>query len=168
MFTVTKAANTSNLREVTLDFGDGSSLSLGTLAAGNALVSHTYNGPSGVTAASYTATVRAIDVNNEQTSATTIVNINPSAPLQVAIAGTVGTPTSGRTPVAFTATVLPAVGGADVVRSFAWDFGDGSTATTSGNTTSHVYSSSGARTVVVTVTTLDGRTAIGQTEVNIP
>jgi PKD repeat protein len=50
-----------------------------------------------------------------------------------------------------------------MVQSFKWDFGDGSTATTSGGVTSHVYTSNGAKEATVTVETTDGRTATGRT-----
>ena len=169
-FTVTKGTNTSALRDATIDFGDGTTQGLGNLAGGPAVISHSYTGPSGSSPRGYTATVRATDVNNETTTASTNVTITPRAPLSVTLAGTVGTGTANKT-VTFTATVKPDVGGADVAQSFDWDFDfDGSfvaDATTSGNTTAHVYSS-GTHTAAVRVTTTDGRTATGQTEVSVP
>jgi len=170
-FTVSKGSGTSSLRDVTVDFGDGITQGLGNLAGGNATVTHTYNGPSGSAPATYVATVRATDVNGETTSASTGVTIGARAPLGVSI--TAGSPaTSGNfVTVQFTADVTPATGGADVVQSYAWDFdGDGNIdTTTSGKTTSHVYNKGdGRKTVTVKVTTTDGRTATGQTEIVIP
>ena len=52
--------------------------------------------------------------------------------------------------------------------NYEWDFGDGSTATTSAATTAHVYATSGTeqrRVVTVTIRTQDGRTASGRTEI---
>ena len=170
-FTVTKGTNTSALRDATIDFGDGTTQGLGNLAGGAAAVSHSYAGPSGSSPRGYTATVRATDVNNETTIASTNVTITPRAQLSVTLAATAGTGSGART-VTFTATVKPDVGGADVAQSFDWDFDfDGSfdvNATTSGNTTAHVYDSSGRKTAAVRVTTTDGRTATGQTEINLP
>jgi hypothetical protein len=170
-FTVTKGANTSTLRDATIDFGDGSTQSLGNLAGGAAAVSHTYAGPSGSSPRGYTATVRATDVNNETTIASTNVTIAPRAPLSVALAAAAGTGSNNRT-VTFTATVKPDVGGADVAQSFEWDFEFDGTfaadATTSGNSTAHVYGNPGQKTAAVRVTTTDGRTATGQTEINLP
>ena len=167
VFTVSKGTGTSNLRDTTIEFGDGITQGLGNLAGGSATVTHTYNGPSGSSPAAYTALVRATDVNGETASASTTVTVSPRAPLGVTITATAGTPSGGRTSIAFSANVTPATGGADVAQSFSWNFGDGSTATTSGKDITHVYNTaSGPYTVSVTVTTTDGRAASGQTQVN--
>jgi hypothetical protein len=170
-FTVTKAANTSTLRSSTINFGDGSSQQLGNLAGGTAAVTHTYSGPGGSGAAGYVATVTATDVNGEVSTASSAVTVTARLPLSVGLAASQGTPSGQQTPVTFTATVKPDVGGADVAQSFDWDFdGDGSIdATTSSNSTTHFYSTgTGVRTVTVKVTTTDGRTATGQTQINVP
>ena len=159
-FTVAKATGSSVLRDVTLDFGDGTSQGLGTLAGGSVKVSHTYNGSSGSTA-SYVATARATDVEGERSNATTLVNVTPRAPLSVDLAVAPG---DGTHPVTetFTATVNGGTGA-----RFDWDFGDGATATTASNKTSHVYSTANNYTATVTVTTTDGRTATGRVEFNV-
>jgi hypothetical protein len=171
VFTVTKGSNTSNLRDVTVDFGDGSSQSVGTLSGGPATVSHTYSGPSDSSSRTYTATARAVDVNGEVTSASTTVTITPRGQLTVSVVAdtsSAAVPTVGKQ-VTFTATV----NGGEPLK-FDWDFGDGSTATTSatGTTTgggfeskvNHVYRTNGRYTTTVTVTTTDGRTASARTE----
>ena len=93
-------------------------------------------------------------------------------PLSVTITATAGTASGGSQPWTFTANVTPATGGADQVESYTWNFGDGATATTSGNSTTHVYDrgNNGRRIVTVSVRTVDGRSVTGQTEilVNIP
>jgi PKD repeat protein len=163
-FTVTKGANTSTLRDATIDFGDGTSHGLGTLAGGAVTVTHSYAGPTGSGPRGYTATVRATDVNNETTNVSTSLTITPRAPLTVDLtADTAATPVPnvGKL-VTFTATV----NGGDPLK-FDWDFGDGSTATTASPSpakTSHVYRANGLYTATVTVTTTDGRTAIGRVE----
>lgn len=160
IFTITKPTTSSSLRDVTLNFGDGTSQSVGTLSGGTATVSHTYNGPSGTSPAAYTAVARAIDVNGEATTASANVNVTARAPVTVLLAAA---PTAGRN-VNFTATVT---GG--TAQIYAWDFdADGTIdATTNVNTTNHVYGGTGAMTATVTVTTTDGRTGTGRVEFTV-
>jgi hypothetical protein len=165
VFTVTRPTGTSTLRSATIDFGDGSSQALGNLA-GEATVAHVYAGPSGSNPVTYTATVTAIDINGETATAAVPVNVIPRAPLSVTLTVALGTAVVGVGQSAtFTATVTPAAGGADVVESFSWDFGDNETATTAGGTTSHVYTGGATRrTATVTVRTTDGRSATARAE----
>jgi PKD repeat protein len=53
------------------------------------------------------------------------------------------------------------------VASYAWTFGDGTSATTSGATTSHTYAAAGDRTVRVTIRTTTNRTATGSTNITV-
>ena len=160
VFTVSKGSGTSNLRDVTIDFGDGTSQSLGTLAGGSATISHTYAGPTGSSPRGYTAVSRATDVNNETTSPSTGVLITPRAPLTVLLEVSL-TPSSGHpTTATFTATVT----GGDAV-TYDWDFGDGTpVVTTTVNKTTHVYGNADHYTATVTVKTTDGRTGTGRVE----
>jgi hypothetical protein len=159
-FDIAKATASSALRDATINFGDGSSQSLGTLAGGTVTVAHSYPGSSST--ATYTAVVTATDLDNERSTASTIVNVTPRSALSVDLAATQSSSvaTQGQT-VSFTATVA---GG--TAQSFAWDFdGDGTVdATTSSNKTSHVYTANGRYTAIVTVQTIDGRSASGRTE----
>ena len=174
LFTVTKATGSSTLSTATLDFGDGTSLhSLGNLAGGSATVTRTYSGPTGAIAVSYTAVVQATDINGESASTSTIVVVTPRAtltPINVALSATSETATAQGQRWVFTAT---ATGGGEgtanaAIESYAWDFKDGTTATTSGNATAHVYATTTAGAtyaVTVTATTADHRTAVGRTEI---
>jgi hypothetical protein len=173
LFTVTKGSSSSALRSATIDFGDGITQGLGTLASGSTTASHTYNGPDGSTARPYTATVSATDINGESTSASTIVTITPKPPLtpiSVNITAVKSTATATGQRWEFTA---DATGGGEgtanaTFESYAWDFGDGTSVTTSGKTTAHVYDTASTEqkyTVSVTVRTTDGRTATGRTEI---
>src|SRR5262245_56338320 len=159
-FEVAKATGSSALREVTINFGDGTSQGLGTLSGGAATVAHTYSGSSNGTTATYSAVVTATDVDNERSTTSTIVNVTPRSPLTIDLAAAQSP--AGSQVVAFTATVT---GG--VAQSFAWDFdGDGTVdATTSSGKTTRVYTSTGRKTVIVTVQTTDGRSATAQTDV---
>ena len=174
LFTISRPTGSSALRTATIDFGDGSSQTLGNLAGGTATVTHTYSGPSGTTSVAYTATVQGTDINGESQSAATTVIITPKptiTPINVTLTATSGTATAGGQRWEFTAT---ATGGGDngtgnaAIQSYSWDFGDGSSATTSGNTTAHVYTTKTTEqpmTVTVTARTADGRTATGRTEI---
>ena len=164
VFTVSKGTGTSNLRDVTIDFGDGTTQGVGTLAGGAATVSHNYAGPGGSGSRTYIATARAVDVNGETSSASTNVTITPRAQLTVDLAATKQTAVNGTgQQVDFTATVT----GGDP-QSFLWDFNDGaSTVTTTTSKTSHVYTRDGNYAPTVTVTTTDGRTGSGRTEIII-
>jgi len=173
LFTVTKPTGSSTLRTATIDFGDSTSQSLGNLASGSATITHAYNGPSGSTALAYTATVQSTDITGESASASTTVIITPRAvltPLNVRVEGTKETATAAGQRWTFTAT---ATGGAEgtanaSIESFAWEFGDDATATTSSNVTARVYETTTTgqrRTVTVTARTADGRTATGRTEI---
>jgi hypothetical protein len=78
-FDVAKATGSSTLRDVTINYGDGTSQSLGTLAGGTITVAHSYPGSSNI--ATYTAVVTATDLDNERSTVSTIVNVTPrSAP----------------------------------------------------------------------------------------
>jgi hypothetical protein len=165
LFTVTRPTGSSTLRTATLDFGDGTSQALGNLGGGTATVTHTYAGPTDSNQRVYTATVQATDINGESQSASTTVIVNPRSQLAVSLSATSGTATPGGQRWEFTATVTPSDSG---VQSYTWDFGDGDSATTSGNVTAHVYDTDDEetpRTVTVTVRTSDGRTATGRTEI---
>jgi hypothetical protein len=159
-FDVAKATGSSTLRDVTINYGDGTSQSLGTLAGGTITVAHSYPGSSNI--ATYTAVVMATDLDNERSTVSTIVNVTPRSALTIDLAATQGTSVAGQgQSVAFTATVA---GGS--AQSFAWDFdGDGTVdATTSSSKTSHVYTANGRYTAIVTVQTVDGRSASARTE----
>jgi hypothetical protein len=165
LFTVTKPTGSSALRTATIDFGDGTSQSLGNLAGGTATVTHTYSGPSGSSAVPYTATVQATDINGESQSASTTVIVTPRGQLAVSLTASSGTATEGGQRWEFTATVTPTD---TAIESYEWNFGDGDTATTSSNVTAHVYGTDDEekrRTVTVTVTTTDDREATGRTEI---
>jgi hypothetical protein len=160
IFTVSRGTGTTNLTSATLAFGDGTSMSLGNLTS-QVNVTHVYDNTG-----TFTARVTATDVNGEQTTAAVVVTITQRAPLGVNLTCTPGTAVAGRgQPVAFSADVTPTgAGGADLVESFAWVFGDGETATTSGRQTNHIYTANGRYTATVTARTTDGRSATGRCE----
>lgn len=181
LFTVTRPTGSSTLRSATIDFGDGSTQSLGNLQGGSATVTHTYTGPTNDSPRTYTATVVATDINSEVAASSVTVILTPKAavtPINVTLTATCETATAQGQRCSFTAAVT---GGGEgtanaPIESYFWNFDaeeddtddTGETATTSGNTTAHIYpaSATGDRYVVtVRVRAQDGRTAIGRTEI---
>ena len=122
------------------DFGDGGS-------AAGAAVTHTYSA-----AGSFTATLTVTDDSGRTGAADVTVRVVPRPPVAVASA----TPTSGDAPlpVAFTAAGSSDLDGSIV--AYAWDFGDGTSAT--GAAVTHTYPAGGAYTATLTVTDNDGLT----------
>jgi PKD repeat protein len=154
--TTTGAAAITSAR---LDFGDGTSTSLGNLSS-TTTVNHIYTDDG-----THTATLVATDSNGETTTASVTVIITDRPPLSVTFAAAAVT----GTPARWTFTATPLEGSADAkakVTSYTWDFGDDSDeVTTSGNATSHVYTTEGTKVVTVTIRTQDGRTATAREEI---
>lgn len=174
VFTITRATGSSALRTAVIDFGDGTTQNIGNIAGGTVTVTHTYSGPSGSNSQSYNVNVLATDVNGEAASVSTTVVVTPKpaiTPINVTIADTCATGTAAGQRCTFTAT---ATGGGEggtgnaAIESYEWDFGDGSDdLTTSGNIVAHAFTQNGTFIVTVTVRTVDGRTAVGRTQVLI-
>ena len=173
VMTVTRASGSSTLSSSSIDFGDGTPVqSLGNLPGGSATVTHSFSGPTSTASVQYTATAQAVDINGESTSAFTTVNVTPrttATPIAVTMTATESTKTTTSARWSFTAT---ATGGGEggtgnaPIQSYTWDFGDDTDkVTTSGNQTSHIYTSIGRRTVMVTVRTPDGRTSTAREEI---
>jgi PKD repeat protein len=154
--TIGQGTNGSAIQQVTIDFGDGQSQALGALV-GTLSVVHTYATPG-----SFVVTVTAVDVAGGVSSVSTTVAVSVTA-VGVVVTASPTNPATNAV-VSLTATVTPATTG---VVSYSWDFGDGQTAVTTGNQTTHVYSAAGLRVVRVTAQTVDGTQVTGQTEVAV-
>jgi hypothetical protein len=153
-FTAQRGATTSLIRSATLDFGDGSSLDLGTLAS-PVTVSHAYS-----VVGSYTARLTATDVNGESTVVVQPVQV--LAPVSVSVTAVV-TPAGSKTVVA-TATVA----GATAVQ-YEWTFeGTVANIVTTTNSATYTYATGGSKTVSVRVVLSDGRTVSGSASVSVP
>ena len=156
--TVSVTAGTSAIRDVSINFGDGTSQALGALS-GSTNVTHTYS-----TAGTFTVTVTATDSTGAVVSVATVIVVEAAGALNVtmSVAGELLVDRS----ITFTATVTVASGTLEIDR-FEWNFGDGATAVTSGSSTSHLYSAAGFRVVTVRVVEKDGRTGTGRVEINV-
>jgi len=139
------------------DFGDGIAYYGGVAYGGSSLASHTYSRSgtyfvvlSGYNASSYNGFYST--ASHVLTVGSGVVAADFVYPTTNVIVGAVY-PSSG-SPVVFNATVT----GGTSPYAFSWDFGDGSTAT--GSTVTHVFSTGGTFTVVLTVTDAGGARAV--------
>ncbi|HXH25383.1 MAG TPA: Ig-like domain-containing protein, partial [Vicinamibacterales bacterium] len=145
----------------TLEFGDGTSMPLGTLSS-STTVSHVYQNTG-----SYVATLRATDANGETTAASVSVSIVPRTPINVTVSAS--TPTTRCTAITFTAEVSPA---GESISSFRWQIdsntdSEDETVTTSGRTLTRVFPTTGIKRLEVTATATDGRSGTAQTQINV-
>ena len=150
---------TANVRDVLVDFGDNSRTSLGRLA-GSTNISHTY-----VSAGTYLLTGTAIAADGTSEAVSTSLTVLAQRPLAVTLTAAPPCAVRGTTRVVFTAATS---GGSPI--EYIWDFGDGTTATTTGATTDRVYPAStptGPLAVRVRVRALDAADGFGQTTITI-
>jgi PKD repeat protein len=158
--TVTPGAS-SSIRTVTIDFGDGSTETLGGVS-GPITLNHVYSREG-----TYTVRATAIDVNGEQTTVSTLASVLPRAPVIVTITVSPSTPPAVNDVVTFTATATQTGGGASQILRYEWNFGDGTSSVTTGASTTHIYATAGAKLVTVTVVASDGSRGTGQVTINV-
>ena len=149
--TVTQPAGTLEIVRYEWDFGDGASSD-----TTGPSTSHVYT-----SAGLKVVTVRAVEKDGRTGTGRVEVNVTPRSPVNVNLRAV---PSSGTVDevVIFTATVT---GTTVAIASYAWNFGDGTTVTTSGSSVSHVYTTAGTKTVTLTVTTVEGVT--GSTQISL-
>jgi hypothetical protein len=159
-FSVTANPGTGGapIQSVVVNYGDGSSDDLGTVT-GTVTVQHVYDDDG-----SFSPTVTVTDTSGASATASTVIFVQP---MLVSITASKGTAGATTTPVTFTANVSPA--GVSIA-SYTWTFGDGTTQTTSSNTTTHNYPNAPAKTYSVRVVARSStnHTATGTTSVAIP
>jgi hypothetical protein len=148
VFNAAREANSGTLTSASIDFGDNSSQSLGTLSSPTT-VPHTYT-----QAGTYTARLTGTDGTGESSSSVQVIQVS-------AATATISTGKSGNT-VTATATVSAPV------TQYAWDFGDGFTTTTTTNTAQRTYLAAGTYVITVTATLQGGGTVSGTTTVAVP
>ena len=153
-FTVTVTASlkiigVGRITEVTIDFGDGQSLSLGSLT-GTSTVDHVYASPG-----TYVVVASVTDAGGDGASTTLVITVAPRAPVASFTFSITGLN------VSFDATAST---GTDL--TFTWDFGDGTSG--SGATISHTYSAAGTRTVSLTVVDSAGQSNTRTRSVTVP
>jgi PKD repeat protein len=152
---VTASDSGERVQSMTIDFGDGDSQTLGTTSTS---VAHVYDDDG-----TYTVRVRVRDTSGQETTQVLVIAVTAPAAIPVTISVTPTTPKAG-SPVSFTA---EANAGTSTIESYAWNFGDGKSATTTGPSTSHIYSTAKAYVVAVKVTAADGAKGEGQTSITV-
>jgi adhesin/invasin len=145
-FTVSATAATGvALRSVRIDFGDGTSATLGNATSQTATRTYTNAG-------SFVVTATATDVNGEIGTGSTSVQV---LPLLLSLGAS---PAAGAPPltVTFTLTLTPST---VAVQSVDWDYGDGETQPgTAQLSISHIYTRTGTWTAIATVHLVGGGT----------
>jgi len=139
----------ANITDVVVDYGDGSSDSLGALS-GSTTVSHVYQ-----EAATYRVSAEASDASGFSEEVSTSVTVLPAQPPTVTLTATNSTPTVGEL-VQITASVSGAT--SSIIR-YEWTFGPGAdrpTQTTSSNRVSVTWSTIGTKIVTVRVIQASG------------
>jgi hypothetical protein len=156
-FTVGVGA-TANLRDVTIDFGDGTSQSLGAIS-GTTTIQHTY-----LAANTYVVRAIATDASGFAEQVATSITILPGQPPAVTIAASNNNPGVGET-VIFTATVA---GATSTVLRYEWNFGANAVppgAETTGNRATASYLAPGTKIITVRVIQATGPSGEGQTAI---
>ena len=151
-------AATAIIRDVTVNFGDGTQQSLGGIS-GPTAITHPYLTPG-------TFTVRAIatDATGFSEQVATSVTILPSQPPGVIITPSNSRPAIGQI-ITLTATVT---GATSTIQSFEWDFGDGTPiVTVTSPQVTKSYATPGTKIITVTVEQAVGATGRGQTAVDV-
>lgn len=146
--------STAQVRQVTVDFGDGDTVNLGAVTGSALTVGHRYEEDG-----TFVVRVSVTDTLGGVTQAATVVVVLPEPPLAVTITQTSAV-SGANTIYTFTATVTP---GTTTVSSYYWTFDGGSPqVTTSPQVIKSFPTGSGPHTVSVTITTSTGRTATSQ------
>ena len=156
-FSVSVNAGGAAVRSATIDFGDGSKQRVST--SGLSVATHVYT-----SSGTYIVTAEATDTAGESATATASVSVQA---VVVTVSMTVSPATiTTAAPAEFAATATTAPAGATIER-YEWNFGDGSVRTTSGSSTSHLYTSGGGRRYVVSVraVTITGASGTAQREI---
>jgi hypothetical protein len=153
-FSVTVTAGGSAVRAATIDFGDGAQQAVS--VSGTSTAQHAYR-----SSGTYIITAIATDVAGEVGTATSSVAVQ-----EVVVAVTLSVSPAQittATQVIFTATATSNPTGAQIER-YEWTFGDGSTRTTTGPSTSHQYAAAGRYVAVVRAYTTQGASGTGQVD----
>jgi hypothetical protein len=148
----------ANIQDVSVNFGDGTTRSLGALS-GSTTVQHTYS-----EAGSYTARATAREASGFTESVATSLTVLPGQPPGVTIMASNSAPTVGET-VILTANVT---GATSTIQRYEWTFGAGAdrpSAVTTGNQVPVTYSTTGTKVIIVNVIQATGPAGNGSTSV---
>jgi Bacterial Ig-like domain (group 1)/PKD domain len=155
--------NANALREVIVDFGDGTPpVNLGAIA-GQTSVSHAFP-----RAGTFTVTATATDTQGLTGRSSTVVTVQPRGALAVTLTAAPNpvSVTTGQGLVNFTATVAGGGTGASIA-SFDWSFGDGGGRVTTGGTTTYRYAAPGTYVAEVFVRASNGQEGFSSITVRV-
>jgi PKD repeat protein len=134
------------------NFGDGTTRS-------GAVVTHSFNNPG-----TFTVTLTVTDAGGAVSTRQQIVTVSTVPAPTVTIAVTPNPPLAGQL-ATFIANATPASG--RTITSYAWNFGDGTTQTTTAPSVTKTYTAQGVYVVTVTVTQDTGQTASTSQQVTL-
>lgn len=155
-FSVSVTASGAAISDVRIDFGDGTSESLGRLT-GTQATSHAY-----ITVGQYRVTATVTDAAGERNNVSTVVQV---LPLQISVSlSIVPTTVQVSTEVRVTVSVLPSY---VRVQRYRFEWGDGAADEQTSPTITHRYSAIGLKTITVIVTTSDGQTIVVVGQVSV-
>jgi adhesin/invasin len=159
IFTVKSETGTDGnaIRSVRIDFGDGTSTTLGALP-NTTTVAHVYS-----RTGAFTVTATATDALGFVGTTSAIITVLDRASIPVSVTATV--PLSGGL-VTFSANVTIPAGVS--IRAYEWDFGDGVVFTTTGITTSHRYTSARTYHVTLRVIATNGQEGFTELDIRVP
>jgi hypothetical protein len=138
------------IENVTVTFGDGASVNLGGFS-GTTTVQHVY-----AAAGTYTATAAAEDTAGGTASQSTVVVVPFSVTLSSTHTGLVAS---------FTANLNPP---GTTVSSYFWNYGDGTSETSTSNQRNHTYTAAGTYSVSVIASSPSGQTQSSSTNITVP
>jgi PKD repeat protein len=167
VFTVEPVSSTTGnaIREVVIDFGDGTAPSRLSSVLARTTVAHVY-ARSGI----YTINATVTDTQGIVGVSSLVVSVNEQSSVSVTLTGTPNPVSIGNASqqglVSFTATT-GGFGTGVAVQSYSWDFGDGTGAQTTGGTVNHRYTAPGTYIANVSVRTTTGTSGFAQFTVRV-
>ena len=145
------SASSESFQSIVIDFGDGTNSGL--LSGTSQSVGHIYE-----SSGTFTVTATGITPSGSTKRATSVLTVAERGVVNVTIARTPTDTINVNEVVTFTGTTS-----ATSVRTYSWNFGDGQTFNGSSQV-SHTYTTTGRKTVTLTVTTTDGSRGVGQVQ----
>ena len=166
-FTITPVTGTATngIRDVVIDFGDGTTPTRLGAISGATPVAHTFP-----RAGVFTVRATVTDTQGIQGTSTVVVSVNDQSSVPVTMTATPNPVSIGSALqqgiVAFSASAGGLGSSASVV-SYDWNFGDGQGAVTTGSSTNHRYTAPGTYIAIVTVRTTTGTSGFTQLTVRV-
>ena len=149
--------STAQIRDVTVNFGDGSgTIDLGAISGTGLTVQHSF--PDVGAGATYIVRITVLDTLGATTSGATVVVVQPQPPLTLSISKA-STPSGPNTIYTFTATVTPS---STTVVNYQWTVDSGAPVQNNGNNQLvQTFPTSAVHQIFVTATTSTGATVNG-------